>query len=921
MSLKGGSIWINKTTNEEIEDILKNILADSETRIELLKEASFGPECVYKLQFDNTRFSTFFEVTGNSVSPRVLIIKVLTHDEYYNEDTKVSTPYPEEHSFEVNIHRRLSLSDKNHYPICPGFLYSKVTKLGVWSERSERKPRTLEENFCGNLYKIRQRIFEEQEQDVMEDGKIQKRVIQVPLNVNLYERLADETVRLLRYENPRLPSTFKFRDATQTIIFMEYLECATLSTIIKKSRRSDKVFSDYMSNLHGMKLPFVDTRISRASKETRIRGFACFVLLYLSILLLNEGIIHGDLHPGNVLICRRADKIDAVVIDFGRSAFTESVYINKHLEIDKNIETFLLKTTLLTIFDEITASMPKDVAFVERNMAPYFDHLIANKEYEKAAIATTMCRSTNTKPTRLTVYDFYIDQIYSKEIYQLYMYIFQYTALSREYNFTRLIKEALKARERFNNNLLGRCQYLMKMHGIGSSADYIDWLKKNHPDKGGTIDSGIFTELTECHKAREYYKRHPIAQAAREKDMAETKARLARDRAADKAAADKAVADEKAAAHEKAVADEKAASAKAVAAKAIADEKAAAAKALAKAIAEEAEAERDQIQAQKDKIREEARHKSREERSSRYQEEAIWAQARAIKDRGTQVATEAAKQARRKQEEREKARRKQEQEEAQRQQEEAQKKQEEREKARGKQEQEEAQRQQEQEEAQRKQKEAIWAQARTIKDRGTQVATEAAKQAQKKQEEREKARRKQEQEEAQRQQEETQRQQEEAQRQREQEKIEKANRVRTDNLVNNLAKFDSVNEQRIKREQERLAALEMQERAAHDKTKKKSVLSGFRRGISNLVSLVRGTQSKKTNTPPISGLPFSRSSARTTKHTLRGSTSAPIYYYPEQSGLPQYSGQVRIGGKRRTFKHHKKTKNKKRRKRKTKARH
>ena len=835
MPLKGGSIWINKTTNEEIEDILKNILADSETRIELLKEASFGPECVYKLQFDNTRFSTFFEVTGNSVSPRVLIIKVLTHDEYYNEDTKVSTPYPEEHSFEVNIHRRLSLSDKNHYPICPGFLYSKVTKLGVWSERSERKPRTLEENFCENLYKIRQRIFEEQEQDVMEDGKIQKRVIQVPLNVNLYERLADETVRLLTYENPRLPSTFNFRDATQTIIFMEYLECATLSTIIKNSRRSDKVFSDYMSNLHGMKLPFVDTIISRASKETRIRGFACFVLLYLSILLLNEGIIHGDLHPGNVLICRRAGKIDAVVIDFGRSAFTESVYINKHFEIDKNIEKFLLKTTLLTIFDEITASMPKDVAFVERNMAPYFVHLIANEEYEKAAIATTMCRSTNTKPTRLTVYDFYIDQIYSKEIYQLYMYIFQYTALSREYNFTRLIKEALKARERFNNNLLGRCQYLMKMHGIGSSADYMDWLIKNHPDKGGTIDSGIFTELTKCHKAREYYKRHPIAQAARVKDMAETKARLARDRAADKAAADKAVADEKAAAHEKAVADEKAASAKAVAAKAIADEKAAAAKALA----EEAEAKRDQIQAQKDKIREEARHKSREERSSRYQEEAIWAQARAIKDRGTQV------------------------------------------------------------------------------------ATEAAKQAQKKQEEREKARRKQEQEEAQRQQEEAQRQQEEAQRQQEQEKIEKANRVRKDNLVKNLAKFDSVNEQRIKRDQERLAALEMQERAAHDKTKKKSVLSGFRRGISNLVSLVRGTQSKKTNTPPISGLPFSRSSARTTKHTLRGSTSAPIYYYPdpEQLGLPRYSGPVRIGGKRRTFKHHKKTKNKKRRKRKTKARH
>ena len=78
MSLKGGSIWINRTTNEEIEDILKKILADSETIIELLRENAHDPHYVYKLQFDNTRFSTFFEVTGKSVSPRVLIIKILT---------------------------------------------------------------------------------------------------------------------------------------------------------------------------------------------------------------------------------------------------------------------------------------------------------------------------------------------------------------------------------------------------------------------------------------------------------------------------------------------------------------------------------------------------------------------------------------------------------------------------------------------------------------------------------------------------------------------------------------------------------------------------------------------------------------------------------------------------------------------------
>jgi hypothetical protein len=439
------------------------------------------------------------------------------------------------------------------------------------------------------------------------------------------------------------------------------------------------------------------------------------------------------------------------------------------------------------------------------------------------------------------------------------MYIFQYEALSGEYNFTQLIIYALRAREQFNNDeLLDNCQYLMKTHGIGSRAEYIAWLKKNHVDKGGKIGNGdfteLFTELNKCNTDGKYYKRHPIVQAAREKELAETKARLTKDRAADKAVADKAVADEKAAAYAKTLADEKAALAIADAAKALADAaKAAAAEkaAAAKAQAEEAEAEKDKIQAQKDKIREEERRNSRAEQSRKNQEETT----RYLL--GKQAATEAAKQAQKKQKEREKARRKQEQEE------------------------EEEKREQEKRENEK-------------------------------------------------------REQEEEKRQREQEKIEKAQNLqkrsehreeakRKDNMLKNLAEFDKVNEQQIKIEQERLAALEMLERAAHDKTKKKSVLSGFRRGISNLVTSIRGRQRKKTDTPHIDDLPFSFSSAR--RGSTRGPTSAPIYYIPNQmrsglrSGLPRYSGPVRVGGKRRTFKHHKKTKNKKRSKRKTKARH
>ena len=420
MPLKGGSIWINKTTNEEIEDILKNILADSETIIELLRENAYDPHYVYKLQFDNTRFSTFFEVTGKSVSPRVLIIKILIHYAKYNKGVIID---PKEHDFEVDIHKQLSLSEINHYPICPSFLHSKQTKLG------EMKPGSLEEAICNKLTNTMYEVGD------------------------LYTRLKRNTIQKLVEITPALKTAgFTFPDTTQTIIFMEYTDCISL----------DKV--DYMSNIHGMPLPF------RGDSNTKNAACISFVLLYMATLLLKEGIIHGDLHAGNVLVCYDDEdyRFDAVVIDFGRSAHTSDVYIRKR---DITPYEYILPDEIKSIFEDVTQhatrqiSFPSDTDFVNADMSDYFNGLIDEQEYVKAATSSTMFYSPaeHNNNENMSHFDYYVDGI------KTYAGIFEYTNPKLlKYDFKELITEALEYRKSHETKFVYADNF--SSHGIPTSS-------------------------------------------------------------------------------------------------------------------------------------------------------------------------------------------------------------------------------------------------------------------------------------------------------------------------------------------------------------------------------------------------------------------------------------------------------------------
>jgi serine/threonine protein kinase len=402
------------------------------TTIKLLREGNNDPHYVYKIGFDNIKFSKYFVSTQNIVNgrvltTRVLIIKILTHYEKFDVNSGKLTNNPNEHHFEVTVHKYLSSSKATHSPICPSFLYSKQTKLGKLSQSG-----SLEEAICNKLEATTQEF-------------------------SLYAQLKAKTVEQLLSKTPELRQAtfvFDFEDATQTIIFMEYADCESLSAIT-----TDKLHT--MSNLQENILPFANSDL--VPIETRTEGFICFVLLYVSILLLKEGIIHGDLHSGNVLICIDSNGImDTVVIDFGRSAFTSNLYISSNLYLNglksEEYKAMLLPNTL-TIFDEIIGEtvFPPDKDDAKQDMSKYFNHLLADEDYVKAAIASTMFYSPGEYRNNYnySLFDLYVSELIKEkqEVLkkkQTYAPIFQYERLP--YDFKELIKNTLDTSEFFYKN-------------------------------------------------------------------------------------------------------------------------------------------------------------------------------------------------------------------------------------------------------------------------------------------------------------------------------------------------------------------------------------------------------------------------------------------------------------------------------------
>ena len=132
---------------------------------------------------------------------------------------------------------------------------------------------------------------------------------------------------------------------------MEYYSCQTLSSFLK-SRVTPKI--PKLSNLFLYGIPL---------KSMNSDEFSCFITLFVTILMLVRGFIHGDLHMRNILICIDKNNITPVVIDFGRTTNLSS----RDFKFDNKI----IKIMSRTIDIELTLSPPIHNIFEKT-----FDHLL-----------------------------------------------------------------------------------------------------------------------------------------------------------------------------------------------------------------------------------------------------------------------------------------------------------------------------------------------------------------------------------------------------------------------------------------------------------------------------------------------------------------------------------------------------------------
>ncbi|XP_063688055.1 EKC/KEOPS complex subunit TP53RK-like [Bolinopsis microptera] len=139
-------------------------------------------------------------------------------------------------------------------------------------------------------------------------------------------------------------------------------ECRSLSkcrslgirtpTVYYVDHKTNTIYMEYMKHTVVLK-DFIDEHVARG--ERTILEDLCYNVGYTIGLLHNGDIIHGDLTTSNILVMKRIDKYDCVMIDFGLS-------INSSLVEDKGVDLYVLEKAFLSthpnsqdLFDKILA--------------------------------------------------------------------------------------------------------------------------------------------------------------------------------------------------------------------------------------------------------------------------------------------------------------------------------------------------------------------------------------------------------------------------------------------------------------------------------------------------------------------------------------------------------------------------------------
>ena len=278
MSFKGGAIDFK--FGVVISDAIQEILTDKDTSIKLLTHNPYTPAYLFTLTFNNSKFSKYFKKLPGTNIPRVLLLKLMAYEFLTYSSKEGGTIDKNEFTNESKQHINLTNSTKT-FPICPSFLYSEDITLGF-------DKYTPIGNSINDLLK-KSGMYSTITQDMEE--KLKTCLIEKKLSLRITTGTPDILIEFV----------------SQHIIIMEYYSCITLKKFI-----GDRHYNDIVSNyyIYGIKLPSIG-----------LEEFSCILTLFITLLMLERGFIHGDLHESNILLCvDDKQNINPVVIDFGRTS-------------------------------------------------------------------------------------------------------------------------------------------------------------------------------------------------------------------------------------------------------------------------------------------------------------------------------------------------------------------------------------------------------------------------------------------------------------------------------------------------------------------------------------------------------------------------------------------------------------------------
>jgi hypothetical protein len=415
MSLYGGAIGLKHPTSTL--NILLTILTDPETKIELIKFNELVLGYIFKVTF-STRFNKFFASTRGFNIPTILIIKLLTH-EYHNVlETNNLEINSDEFNNEIAIHKSLGSQD-NLFTFCPTFIYSEQIKTKI---RYTKLGKEFYKLLTKHLY-----IGE-------------NKLLLYYQGINLYSLIVAETINWLQQKFSEKVSWNNH--VYQRIIVMEYVDCLNLETILTNP-----------ALLHHEPSYLYDIALGLEYKVEELKNPAIFEIFfqhYFSILMMIEGYVHGDLHPGNILICQdeKTVRTTSSLIDFGRSFRLDDTsvgiqyikygdeFMTSDIMIDGTPSTKAVKSEIVAIYLFAIARIN------EVGLVNYIKELETQEAYITISLISSMCYKKGSNYDSLFYY--YIKKISS--IYDSFFDVFSYRKHGIDFN--KIIKPIIHERNK-----------------------------------------------------------------------------------------------------------------------------------------------------------------------------------------------------------------------------------------------------------------------------------------------------------------------------------------------------------------------------------------------------------------------------------------------------------------------------------------